>query len=200
MGWAWCRWCCRQAPIRRPSRSATRPMSGRAAIFNSGFLDGLDVDGGEARGDRRAGAARRRPWRGELAAARLGREPAALLGLPDPGDPLRRLRRGAGAGRSVAGETARRRDVRPAGQSARSSSDLEARRLPALRRRGTAGDRHVRHLRRQLLVFRALLQPAGRRAGGARRRSITGCRSISISAASSTRSCICCIRASSPAR
>ena len=37
---------------------------------------------------------------------------------------------------------------------------LEARRLPALRRRGAAGDRHVRHLRRQLLVFRALLQPA----------------------------------------
>ena len=66
--------------------------------------------------------------------------------------------------------------------------------------RGAAGDRHVRHLRRQLLVFRALLQPARRRAGGARRRSITGCRSISISAASSTRSCTCCIRASSPAR
>ncbi len=156
--------------------------------------------GGQARGDRRAGASRRRQRRGELAAARLGREPAALLGLPDPGDPLRRLRRGAGAGRSVAGETARRRDVRPAGQSAGSSSDLEARRLPALRRRGAAGDRHVRHLRRQLLVFRALLQPAGRRAGGCARRSITGCRSISISAASSTRSCICCIRASSPAR
>ena len=33
-----------------------------------------------------------------------------------------------------------------------------------------------------------------------RRRSIAGCRSISISAASSTRSCTCCIRASSSAR
>ena len=78
--------------------------------------------GGEARGDRRAGAAWRGRRRGELAAARLGCEPAALLGLPDPGDPLRRLWRGAGAGRSVAGETTRRRDVRPAGQSARSPS------------------------------------------------------------------------------
>ena len=156
--------------------------------------------GGEARGDRRAGATRRRPRRGELAAARLGREPAALLGLPDPGDPLRRLRRGAGAGRSVAGETARRCDVRPAGQSAGSPSDLEARRLPALRRRGAAGDRHVRYLRRQLLVFRALLQPGAPTCRWSGRRSITGCRSISISAASSTRSCTCCIRASSPAR
>ena len=65
---------------------------------------------------------------------------------------------------------------------------------------GAARDRHVRHLRRQLLVFRPLLQPARRRAGGRARRSITGCRSTSISAASSTRSCTCCIRASSPAR
>ena len=39
-------------------------------------------------------------------------------------------------------------DVRPAGQSARPPSDLEARRLPDLRRRGAARDRHVRHLRR----------------------------------------------------
>ena len=135
--------------------------------------------GGEARGDRRTGATRRRPRRGELAAARLGREPAALLGLPDPGDPLRRLWRGAGAGRSVAGETARRCDVRPAGQSAGSPSDLEARRLSALWRRGAAGDRHVRHLRRQRLVFRALLQPGRRCAGGAGRgRSLDAGRSV----------------------
>ena len=94
--------------------------------------------GREARGDRRAGTARRGARRGELAAARLGCEPAALLGLPDPGDPLRRLWRGAGAGRSVAGETARRCDVRPAGQSAGSPSELEARRLPTLWRGGAA--------------------------------------------------------------
>ena len=30
MGWPCCRWCCRRAKIRRRSRSATRPMSGRA--------------------------------------------------------------------------------------------------------------------------------------------------------------------------
>ena len=126
--------------------------------------------GGEAGGDRRAGTPRRGAWRGELAAARLGREPAALLGLPDPGDPLRRLRRGAGARRPIAGETARRCDVRPPGQSAGPPSDLEARRLPAMRQAGAAGDRHVRRLRRQRLVFRTVLQPAGGHAGRA------GCR------------------------
>ena len=48
--------------------------------------------------------------------------------------------------------------------------------------------------------FARFCSPQRRRAGGRGRRSITGCRSISISAASSTRSCTCCIRASSPAR
>ena len=96
-----------------------------------------------------------------------GVSPPALLGLPDPGHPLRCLRRGAGAGRPVAGAPAGRRDLRPAGQSAGPSPDLEARRLPVLRQAGAARDRHVRHLRRQLLVFRPLLQPARGRADGA---------------------------------
>ena len=39
-------------------------------------------------------------------------------------------------------------DFRQAGQPARAPSDLEARRLPALRRAGAARDRHARHLRR----------------------------------------------------
>ena len=67
--------------------------------------------GRQARRDRGAGAAGRRRRRDQLAAARLGRQPATLLGLPDPGDPLRRLRRGAGAGRAIAGGAARRRDA-----------------------------------------------------------------------------------------
>ena len=77
---------------------------------------------------------------------------------------------------------------------------LEARSLPVLRRAGRARDRHARYVRRQRLVFFPLLQPARGRPGRSRARSITGCRSISISAASSTRSCICSMRASSPAR
>ena len=51
-------------------------------------------------------------------------------------------------------------DVRQARQSARPSPDLEARRLPAMRRRGAARDRHDGHLRRFVLVFRPLLPPA----------------------------------------
>ena len=46
--------------------------------------------------------------------------------------------------------------LRQAGQPARPPPDLEARRLPALRRRGDARDRHHGHLRRFVLVLRAL--------------------------------------------
>ena len=77
----------------------TRPMSGRARSFNSGFLDGLDVDAAKRAAIDGAGTAGRRQGRDQLAAARLGRVAAALLGLPDPDHPLRRLRRRAGAGR-----------------------------------------------------------------------------------------------------
>ena len=67
-----------------------------------------------------------------------------------------------------AGRAARGCQLRPAGQPARPSSDLEARRLPALRRPGRARDRHVRHLLRIVLVFPALLLAA--RAGRVRAR------------------------------
>ena len=94
-----CRSCCRRAPIRPASRSATRPMSAPAPLFNSGFLDGLEVEAAKRAAIAELERARRRPRRGELAAARLGRVAPALLGLPDPGDPLRRVRRRAGARR-----------------------------------------------------------------------------------------------------
>ena len=71
--------------------------------------------------------------------------------------------------------------------------------LPDLRRQGRARDRHLRHLHRFLLVFRPLLLAACECPGRSARRPPTGCRSTSISAASSTRSCICSIRASTPA-
>ena len=45
---------------------------------------------------------------------------------------------------------------RPARQSARSSPDLEARRLPAMRRPGAARDRHDGYVRRFVVVFRPL--------------------------------------------
>ena len=63
-----------------------------------------------------------------LSPARLGRFAPALLGLPDPGHPLRHLRHRAGAGKRPAGDLARGCELRPAGQSAGASSDLEAHR------------------------------------------------------------------------
>ena len=85
------------------------------------------------------------------------------------------------------------------GQSARPASDLAQRRLPVLRRPGAARDRHHGHLRRFVLVFRPLHRAARRRRRPTGRSSTAGCPSTSISAASSTRSCTCSIRASSPA-
>jgi leucyl-tRNA synthetase len=78
----------------------------RGWLINSGRLQrhGLRCRvrcaGLEVRGRRH----RRAP--GQFPPARLGREPPALLGLPDPGDPLRGLRFGAGAGRATAGAVA----------------------------------------------------------------------------------------------
>ena len=108
-------------------------------------------------GDRGAGAP---GWarRDHLAPARLGRLAPALLGLPDPGDPLRRLRHRAGA-----------RATRSAGRAARGRRLLASRATRSTATRpgststaraaaaGAARDRHLRHLRRELLVFRALL-------------------------------------------
>ena len=100
--------------------------------------------------------------------------------------------------RRSAGRAAAGRQLRPAGQPARPSSDLETRRLPVLRQPGAARDRHLRHLLRIVLVLPALLLGARRRSPSTARRPITGCRSTSISAGSSTPCCTCSIRASSP--
>ena len=64
---------------------------------------------------------------------------------------------------------------------------------------GNARDRHDGHVRRLVVVLRALLLAALGRADRHRTPSATGCRSINISAASSTRSCISSMRASSRA-
>ena len=71
---------------------------GPGTIFNSGPFDGLEVEAAKRAIIAAAGGQGRRHRRDELAAARLGRVAAALLGLPDPDYPLPGLRRGAGAG------------------------------------------------------------------------------------------------------
>ena len=139
---------------------------------------------------------------GQLPPARLGRFAPALLGLPDPGHPLRRLRRRAGAGRRTC------RCVLPDDVTFDKPGNPLDRHptwkhvdLPALRQAGAARDRHA--------WTPSSIRPGTSRASPTRARddadrsrasSTTGCRSTSISAASSTRSCTCSIPASSPAR
>ena len=72
--------------------------------------------------------------------------------------------------RPAAGEAARGRRLRQAGQPARPPPHLEARDMPQVRAAGGARDRHHGHLRRQLLVSVPLHRPQGRRRRPTRRR------------------------------
>ena len=85
-------------------------------MINSRFLDGMTHRGGQGggRAAARAGDPQRPPGRraqGQLPPARLGHLAPALLGLPDPGHPLRGLRRRAGAGRPASCRPAGGRDA-----------------------------------------------------------------------------------------
>ena len=69
-----------------------------------------------------------------------------------------------------------RRHLRPAGQSARPSSDLEARRMPEVRPAGRARDGHHGYVRRQRLVPVPLLRAQRRHADRQEGRQILGAR------------------------
>ena len=76
---------------------------------------------GQAPGHRAARGAGRRRGADHLPAARLGGLAPALLGLPDPGDPLRGLRHRAGAARAAAGRCCPRTSS-SAGRATRSTT------------------------------------------------------------------------------
>ena len=106
--------------------------------------------------------------------ARLGHLAPALLGLPDPDDPLRRLRRRAGAGRATAGGAAReRRDHRPRLAAGQDGFVLRVQ-LPEVRQAGEARNRHHGHLRRVVLVLPALRLRRQHDRDGGRARQLLG--------------------------
>ena len=177
---------CRTPATGRSSNSDPRfdGMPNREAL--GAIVDWLD-DGGP------------RPPLGQLPPARLAAVAPALLGLPDPGRLLRRLRHRPGARRRAAGAAARRHRLQAQGPlAAGDGRGVAAHDVPALRRARAARDGHDGHLRGLLVVLPALLRRAQRRgAVGPRGRRRSGCPSTSTSAAWSTRSCTSCTRASS---
>ena len=92
----------------------TEAWPGEGVMVNSGQFDGTPAhytgDGkkNEAIGvvTALAGGAGHRPRGGQLPPARLADQPPALLGRADPDGLLRRVRRGARAGRRPAGPAA----------------------------------------------------------------------------------------------
>ena len=147
----------RRQPTRAPTSRTprTRCSSTRASSPGSPAPEGKQRD--------RRLARRARPRRGDdrLPAARLAALAPALLGLPDPDRPLRRVRHRAGARRPAAGAAAGDRRLPAEGTlAARGGRGVGARHVPEVRRRGAARDRHDGHVRRLVLVLPALRRPA----------------------------------------
>ena len=121
---------------RSASRSATRPTSGDGRLINSDFLDGLDVAAAKQRGDRAArGAAASARARSSYRLRDWGVSRQRYWGCPIPVIHCAHCGIVPVPREQLPVTLPRGRRARPAGQPARPPPDLEARRLPALRRR-----------------------------------------------------------------
>ena len=185
---------------RRPGRPPWKPEYAEYGdCINSGKYDGLDYQAAidaiaadlakKGLGEKQVqwrlrdwGISRQRYWGCPMPIVHC----ASCGDVPVPDD--------AAAGRAARGPGARRHR-QPARQAARVLRDQ----VPVVRQAGEARDRHHGHLRRLVLVLRALRLPGPGHARCSTSAPTTGCRSTSTSAASSTPSCTCSIRASSSA-
>ena len=114
-------------PQGRPGH-AGRGLHRRRRMVNSAEFDGLAAPGEAFEAHRRlAGRARPRPAQGQLQAARLAHQPAALLGRADPDRLLRHVRHRARAGRPAAGAAARDRGLQADRRRAQSPLARDAR-------------------------------------------------------------------------
>jgi leucyl-tRNA synthetase len=144
-----CRSCAWSRPMRRDAGKpfGAEAEAGDGILVNSQFLDGMSVaDAKRAVIDR----AQAEGW-GEgrrCGACATGASAASAIGARRSPSCIAKSAAWCRCPRSTARHAARGRRFLGAGQSARSPSDLEARRLPAVRPRRAARDRHARHLRR----------------------------------------------------
>ena len=130
------------------------------------------LSGGGRCNRRRPGQEEARREAGAVAPARLGHLAPALLGHADPDRALRGVRRRAGAGRAAAGAAAGGRGARRHRQSAQQAAVVPRHEVPVVRQAGEARDRHHGHVRRLVVVFRALLLPRPGQGDGRRARQL----------------------------
>ena len=157
-------------PADRPHRAAAR-RTGRARRtpatdrhINSDWLDGLDKADAIADGHRLARGAGHRRAQGQLPAARLAAVAPALLGLPDPGRLLPRLRHPCPCPTTSCRcwRPTTSSSGRPASRRCSYHEGFLHTTCPDVRRPGRARDRHHGHVRRLVLVLPALLRPVER--------------------------------------
>ena len=198
-------------PHRRRSRATTprraddddrgaRPTTG--ALVDSGEYTGSEAPAVITRMIADAETARHRQGRGAVPAEGLGHLAPALLGHADPGRSTARRTASCRCRTTSCRSTLPKVDDvhRPRRLAAGAGAGVRERHVSEVRRSGPARDRHDGHVRRLVVVFPALLRSAEHAScRSIRRRPRTGCRSTSTAAASSTRFCTCCTRASSRA-
>ncbi len=131
-------------------------------LVNSGEFSGLS-SADSAYGDYRAvRGTRTRDGDDQFPHSRLADFASALLGYADPDDLLSDRRDGPGPRRSASGRVAARRRVHRSRLAARQRPELHERQLPDVRRPRDARPGHDGHVRRLVLVLRALPRSARR--------------------------------------